>query len=127
MEFCTERENLVWLKGQRPPSEHLFRLSIEQVDVWTDDVESGPDEGRWVNSQLTNVDSSVFPLDIMNFQPAKKKKISALMCSYEPYFCIKSGKNSPKQGSLECSYLGLQKVQLKMVKRFGKFGIQSKF
>ena len=69
-----ESENLVWLKGQRPPSEHLFRLSIEQVDVWTDDVKSGPDEGRRVNSQLTNVDSSVFPLDIMNLQPAKKEQ-----------------------------------------------------
>ena len=51
--------------------------------MWTDDVKSGPDEGRWVNSQLTNVDSSVFPLDIMNLQPAKKSKTSALKCSYK--------------------------------------------
>ena len=60
-------------EGPKTVSEHLFRLSIEQVDVWTDDVKSGPDEGRRVDSQLTNVDTSVFPLDVMNLQPAKKE------------------------------------------------------
>ena len=41
-------------------------------------------------------------------------------------FAQKVGKQFQK-GSLECSYFGLQKVQLKMVERFGKFGVQSEF